>query len=530
MTQRVGVGVIGTGFMGVAHVEAVRRLGLDVVGVVGSTPARARAKAAVRPLGPVVDNVAALLADPAVDVVHVTSPNHLHAEHARAAIAAGKHVVCEKPLGVSSEETADLLARAETAGVVHAVCFNLRHYPQNQHAAGTRRRGSDRRARGSSPVATTRAQEHLILSGATDLEKRHPASDLSEPMRWIWRGLCPGLPDDAAEGVHVDEREGREVRVRFTRLTPETLDELLPPADRAPVREQPTAEPGHQQPVLELGVLPAPRALPVSRLSYSGLEDYRRCGYRFYLQRALRLAPVDPPQPVGNGEPVSGMSPLLRGSLVHELLERLDFDRPAVPGETDVAGLLVGHGAIAAAEVVADLRDMVERVAGSRLRERIAAAQRVRTELPFAFTLTPRGAGGRSLLINGVVDVHAVEDDGVLVVDWKSDPLAERDPEEVVAGSYSTQRIVYALAVLRSGAERVEVAHCFLERPDELATATYTRADAERLERDLLELARGVVEASFAPTAEPHLGLCGDCPGRDALCSHGPEMTLRTEV
>ena len=173
---------------------------------------------------------------------------------------------------------------------------------------------------------------------------------------------------------------------------------------------------------------------------------------------------------------------------------------------------------------------MVERVAGSRLRERIAAAQRVRTELPFAFTLTPRGAGGRSLLINGVVDVHAVEDDGVLVVDWKSDPLAEREPEQVVAGSYSTQRIVYALAVLRSGAERVEVAHCFLERPDELAMATYTRADAERLERDLLELARGVVEASFAPTAEPHLGLCGDCPGRDALCSHGPEMTLRTEV
>jgi predicted dehydrogenase len=135
MNRRIGVGVIGTGFMGAAHTEAVRRLGLDVVGVVGSTPARAQAKAAVRLLGPVVDSVAALLADPAVDVVHVTSPNHLHAEHARAAIAAGKHVVCEKPLGVSSEETADLLARADMAGVVHAVCFNLRHYPQNQYAA-----------------------------------------------------------------------------------------------------------------------------------------------------------------------------------------------------------------------------------------------------------------------------------------------------------------------------------------------------------------------------------------------------------
>ena len=53
----------------------------------------------------------------------------------RTALAAGKHVVCEKPLGVSAAETADLLALAEAAGVVHAVCFNLRYYPQNQNAA-----------------------------------------------------------------------------------------------------------------------------------------------------------------------------------------------------------------------------------------------------------------------------------------------------------------------------------------------------------------------------------------------------------
>ena len=99
-----GVGVIGTGFMGVAHTEALRRLGHDVVGIVGSTPERARAKAAASPvpLPPVVDSVEALLADPDVAAVHVTSPNHLHAEHVRAAIAAGKHVVCEKPLGVSA--------------------------------------------------------------------------------------------------------------------------------------------------------------------------------------------------------------------------------------------------------------------------------------------------------------------------------------------------------------------------------------------------------------------------------------------
>ncbi|MET0577724.1 MAG: Gfo/Idh/MocA family oxidoreductase [Ilumatobacteraceae bacterium] len=130
-----GVGVIGTGFMGVAHTEALRRLGVDVVGVVGSSPARARSKASRALLPPVVDSVAELLADRAVDAVHVTSPNHVHAEHVRAVLAAGKHVVCEKPLGISAAETADLLAAADAAGVVHAVCFNIRYYAHNQNAA-----------------------------------------------------------------------------------------------------------------------------------------------------------------------------------------------------------------------------------------------------------------------------------------------------------------------------------------------------------------------------------------------------------
>src|SRR6187402_489909 len=121
--------------MGVAHTEALRRLGLDVVGIVGSSPERARAKAATSPLPPVVSSVEDLLADPRVDAVHVTSPNHLHADHVRAVIAAGKHVVCEKPLGVSSIETAELVAEAAAAGVVNAVCFNIRYYAQNQNAA-----------------------------------------------------------------------------------------------------------------------------------------------------------------------------------------------------------------------------------------------------------------------------------------------------------------------------------------------------------------------------------------------------------
>jgi ATP-dependent helicase/nuclease subunit A len=374
-------------------------------------------------------------------------------------------------------------------------------------------------------VAATRAQEHLVLSGATDLTKRQDPADLQEPMRWIWRGFCAGLPAEGPEGIHVDEREGREVAVRWTLCTPATVDEVLPAADRTPVAPEAEEAPAHDQPLLELGMLPAPRALPVSRLSYSGLEAYRRCGYRFYLQRALGLAPVALPASAPAAEP--GMSALLRGTVVHGLLERLDFARPVVPSEADVAAAIEQHGIDSLPENVADVRDMVERLADSELRARIAAARRVRTELPFAFTLD---VGNRSLLVNGVVDVQADEGTATLIVDWKSDALGDLAPEQLTAGSYSTQRTVYALAALRAGAERVEVVHCFLERPGEPAAASYEAADMERLEQELLALARGVVEGRFEPSAEPHFSLCADCPGRAALCVHEPELTLRLSV
>jgi ATP-dependent helicase/nuclease subunit A len=377
-------------------------------------------------------------------------------------------------------------------------------------------------------VAATRAQEHLVLSGATDLGKRPEPGELCEPMRWIWRGFCAGLPEQGATGTCTDQYEGREVTVRWTRCTPDTVDEVLPPADRAPVAPVTEEAPSFEQPLLELGLPPAPRALAVSRLSYSGLEDYRRCGYRFFLERSLRLPKVAAPP--GGDAPALGLEPRLRGTVVHGLLERLDFARPDVPDDLEIATAIEQAGAQALPDHVADIRAMVERVAGSGLRERIAAATRVRTELPFAFTLTPHGSGGRSILINGVVDVLAEEGARTLVVDWKSDPLGELDPDALVTAGYSTQRLIYALAALRAGAEVVEVVHCFLERPDELAVALYESADAERLERELLKLAQGVVEGRFEPSAEPHFALCADCPGREALCVHDEALTLRFSV
>jgi predicted dehydrogenase len=82
-----------------------------------------------------------MLDDPRVEVVHITSPNHLHHAQAKAALGAGKHVVCEKPLAMTSDQSAELLEVAERSGRVHAVNFNLRFYPINQHVHGLIRQG-----------------------------------------------------------------------------------------------------------------------------------------------------------------------------------------------------------------------------------------------------------------------------------------------------------------------------------------------------------------------------------------------------
>jgi predicted dehydrogenase len=130
----IKAGVVGIGFIGVAHVEALRRLGVEVGGVVGSSPERARAKAEAAGLPPVYESVESMADDPSIDVIHITSPNYAHAEQVRTCLAAGKHVVCEKPLALGAKDTADLVGRAGDARLVNAVCFNSRFYPLNHQA------------------------------------------------------------------------------------------------------------------------------------------------------------------------------------------------------------------------------------------------------------------------------------------------------------------------------------------------------------------------------------------------------------
>src|SRR5262249_26169881 len=123
---RPGAAVAGTGFIGPVHVEALRRLGVPVGGVLGSSPAEGRAPPAALGVPRAYASYDDLLADPAVGVVPRTTPNRLHFEQCRQALAAGKHVICEKPLAMTAAETAELVRLAERAPVVAAVCYNVR--------------------------------------------------------------------------------------------------------------------------------------------------------------------------------------------------------------------------------------------------------------------------------------------------------------------------------------------------------------------------------------------------------------------
>jgi predicted dehydrogenase len=133
---RIGAAVIGTGFIGTVHVEALRRLGVAVVGVLGSGEARGVERAAALGVGGAYASLDELLADPAVQVVHVTSPNVAHYPQVKAILAAGRHVICEKPLAMTSAQSAEMVALAKASGKVAAVCYNVRFYPLNQQARG----------------------------------------------------------------------------------------------------------------------------------------------------------------------------------------------------------------------------------------------------------------------------------------------------------------------------------------------------------------------------------------------------------
>ena len=170
--QTIGVGIAGTGFIGPAHVEGLRRNGIQVLGLAEETEEKARQKAAELGIPRCFSSLEALLADPDIDIVHLATPNHLHFPHARAALMAGKHVICEKPLAMTTTESAELVRLAAEKKLVNAVNFNLRMYPLSWQAR--------------SLVQDGELGDLFILQGS------YLQDWLLFPTDWNWR-LEPGL-------------------------------------------------------------------------------------------------------------------------------------------------------------------------------------------------------------------------------------------------------------------------------------------------------------------------------------------------
>ncbi len=128
--QKIKAGFIGTGFIGPEHIEAVRRLGfVDVAAVAETSKEKAEKRAAEFHIPTAYSDYRDMLADPEIQVVHNCTPNHLHYQISKDIILAGKHVISEKPLGMTRDETAELVRLARENHIVHGVNFNYRQYP-----------------------------------------------------------------------------------------------------------------------------------------------------------------------------------------------------------------------------------------------------------------------------------------------------------------------------------------------------------------------------------------------------------------
>ena len=140
--RTIKAAIIGTGFIGPAHLEALRRIGgVDILALADGKRVRAEELASAYRIDRVYDSWQEVINDPDIEVVHNCTPNNLHYTINKAALRAGKHVVSEKPLTMTGNESQELLRLARRSGLVNAVNFNYRFYPLIQHVHQMVRRG-----------------------------------------------------------------------------------------------------------------------------------------------------------------------------------------------------------------------------------------------------------------------------------------------------------------------------------------------------------------------------------------------------
>lgn len=134
MVKKIKVGISGGGFVGNAHVEALRRIGVEVVGIAEATSELAKQKADALGLQKGYQSFEDMITDSQIQSVHIASPNFLHYRQVKMALLAQKHVICEKPLTLKSSESLELLKLAVEKNLVNAVNHNMRFYPMTQQA------------------------------------------------------------------------------------------------------------------------------------------------------------------------------------------------------------------------------------------------------------------------------------------------------------------------------------------------------------------------------------------------------------
>jgi ATP-dependent helicase/nuclease subunit A len=360
-------------------------------------------------------------------------------------------------------------------------------------------------------VAMTRAIDRLIVSGAVAPER---AADVSTPLGWVL-GRLDAEKEIAAAGEDPVELARGDARllIRVDRFQDD--EQAVEPVERAGVGQLELFAPnggGALPPpapkLPELTAVPAPPLHTLRSLSYTALSLFERCSYRYYAERVVGLRPADAS---GRVPGQTGLAATEVGDAVHRLLEQVDL---AEPGRHPAVEQVRGWYPSVTAEELERIDAFVRAYCDSELARRLASLPGVVVERPFAFEHD-------GVLLHGRLDVFHEQDGRALVVDYKTNALDDSPPEEIVEHEYRAQRLVYALACLRGGAQEVEVVYHFLERPDAVVSTTYERSLLPVLEAELSESIARIRAGEFRPT--PGEQVCAGCPALDVVCA-GPRL------
>jgi ATP-dependent exoDNAse (exonuclease V) beta subunit len=349
-------------------------------------------------------------------------------------------------------------------------------------------------------VAMTRAIDRLIVSGAIDPEKTR---DLDTPIGWVLSRL--GI-DEPVDG-ELERGDARFV-VRVHGYEDDRPAEPVESGDGqlALFAELPSAPAPRGYRLPDLPPLPPAPLHKVKRLSYSALALFERCSYRYYAERVAGLREERGSLPGGEG----GLRATEIGDAAHRLLELVDLSAPALP---DVSVVRDWYPDVTGDELER-IEAFVDAYCISALAARIAQLPGAVPERPFAFEHD-------GVLLHGRLDVLWREGARALVVDYKTNSLAEGTPEEIVEHDYRLQRLVYALACFRAGADEVEVVYHFLERSDAVVATTFERHELPGLEDELSAAIRRIDAGEFTPS--PDEFTCNGCPALDVVCA-GPKL------